>query len=170
MTDNTRHEPGSTRSWGPAFSPKATPGRRFLGPLEKCDHYAYKMRPNSETQILIGLLSDTYNFTMLKCTHFLPGLNLDLNRCHNLNRPGSLFAFPRSGSPCFPCHAVASSRPCLLSVPYGNPLWQNHIQYCTKSNKTERFPIFPNSDHVIPTTYDDTLSSRSIFQEVLDDL
>jgi hypothetical protein len=55
------------------------------------------MRPNSETQILIGLLLETYNFTTLKCTHFLLGLNLDLNRCHNLNRPGSLFASPRSG-------------------------------------------------------------------------
>ena len=70
MKDNTPHVPGSTRSCRNVLSRSATPPRCFRPATGKCVHYAYKMRPNFKTQILINSLSTTYAFNTRKCTHF----------------------------------------------------------------------------------------------------
>src|SRR5688572_103929 len=42
----------------------------------KCVHYAYKMRPNFKTQILMYSKSDTYEVYAQKCSHSLTRLLL----------------------------------------------------------------------------------------------
>ena len=73
MKDNARPVPGSTRSRRTPLSrsvPFFLPSLLSPVPSEKCDHYASKMRPNLETQILINSLPTTYNFDLEKWSHF----------------------------------------------------------------------------------------------------
>jgi hypothetical protein len=69
MKANTRQMSGSTRSRRTPLPRFATPARRFQTLPEECVHYAYKMRPNFKTKILITLASVTYNCVAQKCTH-----------------------------------------------------------------------------------------------------
>jgi hypothetical protein len=70
MKGNARHVPGSNRNCRTALSLSATPTRRSQALPGKCVHYAYKMRPNFKTQILICSTPMTYVFNPQKCTHF----------------------------------------------------------------------------------------------------
>jgi hypothetical protein len=70
MKANTHQKPGSTRSRRTPLSQSAASARRFPAVCGKCVHYAYKMRPNLKTQILIPVASATYKFDPQKCTHF----------------------------------------------------------------------------------------------------
>jgi len=70
MKDNARNVPGSNRSCRTPLSRSATSNRRLRTVLEKCVRYAYKMRQNFQTQILIRSLSISYAFNPKKCTHF----------------------------------------------------------------------------------------------------
>jgi hypothetical protein len=70
MKANTRRVPSSTRSRSTRLPRSPTRPWRFPALCEKCVHYAYKMRPNFKTQILIHSTPTTYVFDLQKCTHF----------------------------------------------------------------------------------------------------
>jgi hypothetical protein len=69
MKAKTRQMPGSTRNCRTPLSRSGPHARRFQSLTGKGVHYAYKMRPYFETQILTNAASDTYTLDPQKCTH-----------------------------------------------------------------------------------------------------
>jgi hypothetical protein len=122
MKANAAQEPGSARSRGTPLSRFTTPARRYRIVCGKCVHYAYKMRPNCKTQILIRDVPSTYKSDLQKCTHFpvYPARNHNPTpnpafRGANSVEPLTASASPRLRISQSPLCASASLRLCVES-------------------------------------------------------
>jgi hypothetical protein len=141
---------------------------------ENADKTSTKRRQKRECEFFSSSATATYNFQAIKCLHF-PATESPLSLGERVGVRDRLVHL------C--AHAIrVNSRPFVVATknrtkpkrfrtkmrrntvhtpPLGRDVAAVPAQ--PKSNKTERFQILPELDHVVPTTYDDQAPSRSIF-------
>jgi hypothetical protein len=175
MKANTRQMSGCPRSHYTPLSRSATPLRHHLTICGKCVHYAYKMRPNFKTQILIRSRSDTYNFQPRKCTHFPAVDRFPLPR-------GEGQGEGQTGSSCSAPPRLAISRSALRPSA-SSPLYAEfrgcQTQHCINAVARGSLPSLPYAktspakivkigeladfNHAVPGTYANSKSAYAAF-------
>jgi hypothetical protein len=170
MKDNARNIPGSIRSCRTPWSRSVTSPRRFRTVAEKCVHYAYKMRPNFKTQILINSLSITYAFDPKKCTHFPKMLPFSPFDNQSLATESHDARLGRLGE-CYPFSLGEKVRMRAKPVPlHGRSNLATPLPYTVHNGiKWDVLRVVHQPEYVVPTIYDDTPSSRPVFRSVPSD-
>ena len=162
MTDHARHVPGSTGSCGTPLSRSATFPRHFQNLWKSTCKTQTKLRQNRKCDFFNAYGSTTYNFNAVKCLNFQATLSPPTVDKQSL---GSESHDARLGRPvdCYPFSLGEKVRIGTNQYTlYVSLSCQQTYHNCTKRDKTGRFFIITKTDHALPTTYDNILSSRPV--------
>jgi len=161
MKANARHVPGSTRSCRTLLSRSATTSRRFRTLGKSTYKTQTKYRQKRKRDFFICSASTTYSFNPITCLNF-PGAVPRLTAESQMQNPAS--SDNQSEKPVDSYSFSLGEKVRMRDKPVHSVRPPSRSNNCTEWDKTGRISYLTKTDHALPTTYDDTASSRPILR------